>query len=419
MQVLMRIVMLMVLSCLSALAVFSQVERKHFKIKYVINIADIDTTFVDNDEHIKELKDFLHTIRDDRHIRLNAVRFSGTASPDGSYEFNQWLSVNRLENFKKLIRTELNVPDSIIFANDSYIAWEGFRQKVAESDLPYREEILAVIDEGPKLVRWFGNRHIDHRLLKLRSMHRGKVWESLKKPILFDLRFADAEFEFSRYLNPIFPERLHTEGTLPPPVPLPTFDIEPPLPKTWVRRLHLKTNFVDLGLLIANLAVEADLAPHWSFTLPLYYSALDYFKSTVKFRVLGCQPELRYWPRQTDNDGFFIGAHIGASYYNFAFDGDYRNQDHDGTTPTIGGGISLGYRRLLGKSQRWRMEFSAGAGIYPLDYDLFHNTPFVTDGMLAGRCKKTYIGLDQAAVTLAYSFDIQHMFKWAKKGGSK
>ena len=50
----------------------------------------------------------------------------------------------------------------------------------------------------------------------------------------------------------------------------------------WTRELHVKTNVVGLGLGIANAAVEVDLAKHWSFTLPVYYSSWDYFKNTLE-----------------------------------------------------------------------------------------------------------------------------------------
>ena len=48
----------------------------------------------------------------------------------------------------------------------------------------------------------------------------------------------------------------------------------------WTRQLHVKTNAIGLGLGIANLAVEADICQHLSFTLPVYYSAWDYFQTT-------------------------------------------------------------------------------------------------------------------------------------------
>lgn len=131
----------------------------------------------------------------------------GTASPDGSYEFNVWLSENRLRTFKKLIRSYINVPDSIIHANTSSIPWDEFRNAVATSNMEYRDEILAIIDEEPRLVSFTNNRHIDARLLKLKALHDGKAWELLKSPILRDLRYGDAVFAFVRKLPPpyIFP----------------------------------------------------------------------------------------------------------------------------------------------------------------------------------------------------------------------
>jgi hypothetical protein len=137
---------------------------------------------------------------------------------------------------------------------------------------------------------------------------------------------------------------------------------------------------------------------HFSFNLPIYYCALDYFKSTLKFRNFSVQPELRYWPK-SNYKGLFMGAHLGFAYYNFAFDGHTRYQDKDGKTPTLGGGLSLGYRLPLGQNQRWNMEFALGAGVYPLHYDLFHN---VDNGKLYDTRKKTRIGFDNALIGISY-----------------
>jgi hypothetical protein len=180
----------------------------------------------------------------------------------------------------------------------------------------------------------------------------------------------------------------------------------------WNRNLHIKTNTLGLGLAIANVAVEIDLSKHWSFTLPVYYSAWDYFKSTIKFCTFAVQPEFRYWLSE-ENDGFFAGAHFGLAYYNFAFDGDYRYQDHNRETPAIGGGVSIGYRLPISKNNCWRVEFSLGAGVYSRHYDKFYNTPRTKDGLMIESIKKTYWGIDQVAVSFSYSFDLK------KKGGKR
>ncbi len=160
-------------------------------------------------------------------------------------------------------------------------------------------------------------------------------------------------------------------------------------PLDWIRQLHVKTNALGLGLAIANLAVEVDLAKHWSFTLPVYYSAWDYFKTTVKFRTLMVQPEFRYW-FNPENEGWFLGAHFGYGYYNLALDGDFRYQDHNRETPSMGGGI------------------------YPMRYDKFYNTSNTQKGLMAANdIHKTYKGIDQAALSLSYTFNLK------KKGGKQ
>lgn len=246
----------------------------------------------------------------------------------------------------------------------------------------------------------------------------------MKTPILRDLRYGDAIFHYNRLYPAFATPQLATDAVAPYPelMPLPVA----PVYEYWTPRIHLKTNLAGWALAIANLAVEFDLGPHWSFALPIYYSCWDYFKSTIKFRMLTYQPEFRYWFRSSwdmeggkGNDGFFIGAHFGLSYYNFAFDGEKRYQDRDGKTPAIGGGLSIGYRLPISKNKKWRVEFAAGAGVYKLDYDIFQNTPNYKDGQLIGREKKTYFGLDQIAVTFSYSFDLKKQMKRRLKEGGE
>lgn len=89
--------------------------------------------------------------------------------------------------------------------------------------------------------------------------------------------------------------------------------------------------------------------------------------------------------------------------YNFAFSGGkYRYQDRGGKHPALGGGIGIGYRLPLSRDGRWRAEAAVGAGIYHLDYDKFLNRD---NGPLAGREKRTYFGLDNAALSIVYTFN--------------
>lgn len=393
-------------------------DSVHYRIRYVINIPEIDSTFVDNAPRMADMREFLAKVRDDSLITVTDVQFRGTASPDGTYDFNVWLSENRLRTFKELVRSYIDIPDSIIHANTAAIPWDEFRAEVVAADyLNHRDEILAIIDEEPRLVPFWGNRRIDARLLKLKTMYGGTVWEQLKSPILRDLRYGDAIFTFTRRK----PFRFTPEPTIASLQSLtpPTLAFAPVEFFTWTPRIYIKTNIPAWIMFSANIAVEADLARHWSFSVPFYYCAMDWFKSTIKFRNLSLKPELRYWFRSEANDGFFIGAHFGMAYYNYAFDGDTRYQDYRGRTPALGGGLSFGWRKQISPNNRWRIELAAGAGAYRLDYSLFENTHDVKDGLWKGRRQKTYIGLDDVAVTIAYTIDLQRYARAYRKGGDK
>lgn len=75
------------------------------------------------------------------------------------------------------------------------------------------------------------------------------------------------------------------------PIELP---ITPVIPEYRCQFVALKTNLAALGLLVANLGVEFSFGRGFSLDLPFYYSPYD-ITSTFRVRVLGTQPELRYW----------------------------------------------------------------------------------------------------------------------------
>lgn len=380
--------------------------KKRFSISYRVDSISVDTTYMNNAERLDSLRSFLREIKNDPYLSLDSVKFSGTASPEGYYEFNNWLSENRLEKLKRIMREEIEIPDSIIYGNDAYITWQRLRNAVDASNLQHKDTVLAILDLEPGLIDWYkiqstGKRmRTDHRMFKIRQLYGGNVYNDLK-PILDSLRYADVDLIARR---PILPTLAPFDLYLPQYTIEST--IEKPIYEDLLWRMYIKTNFVKWALGITNVAVEIDLARHWTYELAGFYSNWDYFKSTVKFRFAGFQTGVRYWFNPYENDGWFLGAHFGYSYYNLAFNGNHRYQDLYGKTPTKGGGIEAGWRKQFGYKKRWRLEFSIGAGVYPLDYSVFHNTPNYKDGQWIERRKKTFIGIDQASVSIGYAIDI-------------
>lgn len=389
----------------------SQERHTEICIDFRVNSTVIDSAYSDNAARMQEMLEFLRTIRQDSTINIIEVSFCGAASPEGSYQLNRKLAQGRLSALEKFIRSEVDIPDSLITYNDSYIPWDYLKSQIEDSGLIRKDEVIAILEEEARLVDYHHpNTHIDNRIVKLRALDGGKVWQQMNKLFFEQMRNACAVFvTYKKELPPvqepvIVPDTVVVE----PPVEIvrdttSVVDNIVPEVEEWSHKLYIKTNAIGWGLGIANVAVEIDLAKHWSFAVPVYYSALNYFTSTIKFRTLAVQPEFRYWFNE-NNQKFFIGAHFGYAQYNVAVDGDYRYQDHGGKSPALGGGLSVGYRMPISKNDKWHIEFTLGAGVYGLHYDKFYN---VNNGKLIETYRKTYWGIDNAAVNISYRFDLK------------
>lgn len=398
---------------LCTLGVYGQEKRMEVCVDFRVNKTNLDSSFSDNAIRVQEIISFLQEIRQDSTVRIVEVSFCGAASPEGSYQLNRKLAQGRLSSLEKLVRQEVEIPDSVITRNDSYIPWDILKSLVKDSELTHKEEVLAILEEESRLVDYHHpNTHIDNRIVKIKQLDEGRVWQQINRQFFSSMRNActvivtyrdELQTDPEVISQPVEPE-VKTESE-PAPVVVPEPEPVPEIitgTEGWNRQLHVKTNAIGLAMAIANAGVEVDLAPHWSFTLPVYYSAWDYFKSTIKFRTFAVQPEFRYWFSE-NNHKFFIGAHFGYAQYNIAVDGNYRYQDHDGKSPALGGGISVGYRMPISKNDKWHIEFTLGAGAYRLHYDRFYN---VNNGKLMDTHKKTYCGVDNAAVNISYRFNL-------------
>ena len=406
---------LLILLLLSAGIAHSQENRTEISVDFRVNSTVIDFAYSGNIDRIQEIIDFLRAIRHDSTVNIVEVSFCGAASPEGSAQQNRRLARSRLEALEKIIRREVDIPDSLITRNDNYIPWDYLKSQIEGSGLVSKDKVIAILEEEARLVDYYyPYTHIDNRIVKLKALDGGVVWQQMNSLFFEQMRNASVVFVTHKKEFPPVEEPEAEVLAVAETAPDTAATAAPIAPEVeeWAHKLHLKTNAIGLGMGIANVAVEIDMARHWSFALPVYYSAWDYFKQTVKFRTFAVQPEFRYW-LSDENDGFFAGAHFGLAYYNLAIDGDYRYQDHNRETPAIGGGVSIGYRLPISKNNRWRVEFSVGAGAYTNHYDKFHNTPDTKDGLLIEDIRNTYWGIDQAAVSFSYSFDLK------KKGGKR
>ena len=373
------------------------------EIHFKLDNSELDLDYMGNAASFRRFAAFIDSVGV---AHIDSVVIMSQSSPEGYYGRNMKLSEERANAMRKYLLEAHPDLSGRLYVSPDGESWGRLREYV-ENDTVIKsgekEKVLSIIDADVNLEtkKW--------------RMKQRPVYEYLYKkyyPLIRNSKFHILYFTYSE--APKAEPVAVSDTVVPQPEPADTVVAETPVVETdaWVPRLHVKTNAVGLGMGIANLAVEVDLARHWSFTLPVYYSAWNYFKETLKFRTFAIQPEVRYWPSR-ENTGLFAGAHFGWGYYNFAFDGEYRYQDRSAKTPAIGGGLSLGYRLPLSKNRKWNMEIAIGAGCYSLHYDKFRNTADTKEGLLVESIRETYWGIDQAALTFSYAFDLK------KKGGKR
>ena len=389
-----------------AVCAYSQeIRRAEVGVDFRVNRVVLDTTYLNNAERLQQVVEFVNFLQSEQPYLLQEVSFRGAASPEGSYQLNVSLASRRMRALERFIRSKVSIPDSIVKYDDTYIRWDYLKREVSRSDLPNKEDILRILNEEGHLVSYFRGNQVDDRIVKLKQLDNGQTWNELHRRYFQAMREAYVVFELRRQVihslqaetAPVQQQSAAQSQLLRRSTPTSPSALDA-YAASWHPKWYINTNALALSMGITSLGAEYAFAKHWSVAVPLMYSGWNYFTETIKFRTLAVQPELRYWFDQ-DHKNWFIGAHGAVAYYNVAVDGALRYQDKDGERPAYGGGLSFGYRLPFKKNTRWSIDFAIGAGVYSLQYDAFHN---VENGKFISTHAKTYIGVDNASITLNY-----------------
>lgn len=435
-------------------------------IYFQVNRFDIDSSFNENG---RRMKAFAERIRPGGGMEQLHFIISASASPEGGERPNEVLALARAESLADWLMSVTGLGRESIDIAFAGVGWSELRDLVLESGMEYGEEVADIIDNVPVFI-FKGKEIVDSRRKRLMDLAMGNPYRFMLTHIFPQVRNARASVKC--IFLPDTTAVPHTaavsdstavEDTVPSPLlsedsaesvvlALSADTLKQDTPgqsaadtlrqqthdeyaaeihgetagecpdesagessadtlsavRCYVPQVKVKTNAVGLSMMMANAGVEIDVHPKLSVNIPIYYSGINYFTQTVKFRFLGFQPELRYWPGPKRR--LYAGFHLGVAYYNFAWGKEWRYQDKGGKTPTWGGGLGVGYRLPLDKGERWNVEFTIGAGLYDLNYDRFYNVP---NGALESSDRKLFIGLDNVAVSFSYSFDMK------KKGGDR
>ena len=413
-------------------------ERSNYGVfvDFRVNSATLDVNYRNNRTVISRVDSILRMLKKDSTITIEAVEFSGTASPEGNSPLNSRLSRARMLEVEKYIRKHISLDDQIITYNDRYVDWDNLIELVeADTTLAMRDEVLRIARGSYPDVKDFKGQPVDGRIPELKKLDNGTVWATLLKRYFVKMRtggvimrtYTDIPVIIEREPEPevvepeVYIEVISEDYHYGEPYPrveeeapvveesvavaeegrgiedMGVFDTEMAVEYQKTPLMSVKTNLLAYSTLIPNLGFEVRLAKHWSAEITGLYSPYNLFRHDLKTRVLAMKPEVRYWFGESLRKGHFVGVHMPIAGFNVQLNDDYRYQDPNHAL--WGLGLNYGYAMLLGKQQKWSIDFTIGFGYMDLKYDVYEG---VYNGKYIRTEEKHYFGPTRVGINISY-----------------
>ena len=339
-----------------------------------------DPGYMGNDERMKAFVkrfDELHH-RDRVFNKISKIHIVSGCSPEGSWSMNQRLSKNRAKRIRGVLKNYINLPDSVIVEDSRGINWAGLREMaLADSLLPYRDEVLDKIDNAPELQKNANGKMVEVRKLRLMYLRGGKPWQYMYKHYFPHLRIFNLQIviEWEKY------EAVKVEitkgDTIPVRKPIPDKPLGyfvawpeahhiPPAVDSNNFYMAIKTNMLYDALITPNIGVEFYLGKKWSVAGNWMYAWWKSDPDSWYHRTYGGDLELRKWFGRKASEKPLQGWHVGLYGQMVTYDFDWGGRGYLGDRWSWAGGVAVGYSTPIAK--RLNLDFNLGIGYLGGEY---------------------------------------------------
>lgn len=149
-------------------------------VRFPVAKTVLDPDFLSNSKSLKDIENAIRMVLDDEWAELGSIDIAGYASPEGNTRQNQQLSVGRAEALKAYIMDKFGFSEDRFNVTAGGEDWSGLRALVADSDMPYRNEVLDIIDNVPQ----------EKRQARLKALASGRPYKSMLDVLYPQLRDA-------------------------------------------------------------------------------------------------------------------------------------------------------------------------------------------------------------------------------------
>ena len=329
----------------------------------------LDSLFRDNGKRLEEFSHRFNNLLNDPKNKVRSILVVSGASPEGPSTRNRYLSDNRAKVVYDYLLNNHLVDSTHIEIESRGVDWKGLAACVKESDLPYKDEVLEILD-FPEWIKKDG-KVVDGRKARLMNFQGGKVWNELYNLYFSDLRGTKVMIAYNILkpkaikrviVPPVEPQVVEFPKNIPPLPVLEPIKVEPPKVEPPKEKkpfyLAIETNLLGDALVIPNIGAEVGI--YKGLTIGGNYQNIWLRNSayTRWYRFEGFEAGINYYINKEKRP--FKGHHIGIYGQLVTWDFTINGRGYLAERWAYGGGISYGY--VLPVGRRFNLDFEIGVG---------------------------------------------------------
>ena len=117
-------------------------------IDFPVNRTEIYPEYRKNPTELAKIIATIDSVRNDSDVTVKRITIKGYASPESPYDNNTRLAKGRTATLKEYVQNLYHFEEGFIATDYEPEDWAGLRAYVVQSNLPHRDEILAIIDDA-------------------------------------------------------------------------------------------------------------------------------------------------------------------------------------------------------------------------------------------------------------------------------
>lgn len=388
---------------------------------------DLDRNFGRNAAVLDSIDNRLTTVLNDSVFRLRHISIYGGASPEGSVEFNKYLSEHRAKSllgwFDRYNQLSDIGKEYTFFGRD----WAGVLQlSKSDPNLPYRDETIALLETIVNEKNAMNGAEPSGSLERIKTLRGGIPYQYLYKNIFPAVRVSKLVINYDRVLaQDVLPtigfdlsgyqDSIYVEPTL----RLLDLPLASSLKKPFY--MDLRTNMLYDALALPNIGADFYLGKNFSIGANWMYGWWKTDRRHRYWRAYGGELNGRWWFGRAAHNKPLTGHHIGIYGQLYTYDFEWGGEGEMGGKP--GGnlwdqnlwaaGVEYGYSLPVAK--RLNIDFSLGVGYTT---GLYHKY-IPEDGHYRWQSthRRRYFGPTKAEIALVWLIGRGNTNQ--KKGGGK